>query len=248
MNKANYDGNTALIWVAKRNHPEVVRALLVIQDIKLYPEDIEFGETALGWASWAGHLYVIRAFLSQTGRFGRVEPHEAKAALIAVVEGDDPDFILTLLTASRFNHGDYIDALLAAVRKNRPKAGDTLLSSGVGTWILETCRTARDIAKRNNFTEVESLVEKYLIDVEAAIQRSKTESEESSEFNILTHSFSDGEVSARNHIEEAQKLPCGHQFHVGKPRVSDDPGACIEGWRTSGRSMASRCPICRGAF
>lgn len=67
INAANNDGNTALIYAARYNHPEVIKMLLLPQ-IMQAPLDLNAqnkkGETALYWGAAKGNVEVVKRLLA----------------------------------------------------------------------------------------------------------------------------------------------------------------------------------------
>ena len=67
VNAANKDGNTALIYAARYNHPQVVKELLTPQTMQA-PVDVNAqnnsGQTALYWAAAKGNEEIVRRLLA----------------------------------------------------------------------------------------------------------------------------------------------------------------------------------------
>ncbi len=67
INHANNDGNTALIYAARYNHPDVIRELLRQRNMQI-PADVNIqnkkGETALYWAAAQGYTEVVKRLLA----------------------------------------------------------------------------------------------------------------------------------------------------------------------------------------
>ena len=67
VNAANKDGNTALIYAARYNHPDVIKMLLTPQTMQV-PLDVnaqnKAGETALYWGAAKGHVEVVKRLLA----------------------------------------------------------------------------------------------------------------------------------------------------------------------------------------
>lgn len=67
VNAANKDGNTALIYAARYNRPEVIKLLLIPQTMQT-PLDVnaqnKAGETALYWGAAKGHVEVVKRLLA----------------------------------------------------------------------------------------------------------------------------------------------------------------------------------------
>lgn len=67
VNMANQDGNTALIYAARYNHPEVIKMLLMPQTMQT-PLDVnaqnKAGETALYWGASKGYVEVVKRLLA----------------------------------------------------------------------------------------------------------------------------------------------------------------------------------------
>lgn len=67
VNAANNDGNTALIYAARYNHPEIIRELLKPQTMQA-PLDVNMqnkaGQTALYWGAAKGYEEVVRRLLA----------------------------------------------------------------------------------------------------------------------------------------------------------------------------------------
>lgn len=67
LNAANKEGNTALIYAARFNHPEVIKMLLLPQTMQT-PLDVnaqnKAGETALYWGAAKGNVEVVKRLLA----------------------------------------------------------------------------------------------------------------------------------------------------------------------------------------
>ncbi len=67
VNMANKDGNTALIYAARYNHPEIIKLLLRPQTLQT-PLDVnaqnKAGETALYWGASKGYVEVVKRLLA----------------------------------------------------------------------------------------------------------------------------------------------------------------------------------------
>ena len=67
LNAANKDGNTALIYAARYNHPQVIKMMLLPQTMQT-PLDVnaqnKLGETALYWGAAKGHVEVVKRLLA----------------------------------------------------------------------------------------------------------------------------------------------------------------------------------------
>lgn len=67
VNAANKEGNTALIYAARYNHPEVIKMLLLPQTMQA-PLDVDAqnkaGETALYWGASKGNVEVVKRLLA----------------------------------------------------------------------------------------------------------------------------------------------------------------------------------------
>ena len=66
MQAADFNGNMALVWAAKRGHEEVVRVLLEQRDIYADTPDAEYGRTPLLLAAENGHEGVVRMLLGRS--------------------------------------------------------------------------------------------------------------------------------------------------------------------------------------
>jgi len=71
VNAADFAGNTALTWAAKRGHDGVAKMLLERKDVNPNQPDTEYGQTPVSWAAQQGHFRVVEMLLER----GDVDPN-----------------------------------------------------------------------------------------------------------------------------------------------------------------------------